>query len=325
MRVCLLGHLTQRPTEGSRKVFEILGSTLSEEMEVLCKDIADPHAFREVRDFSPDILHALVGPNSGLSYFMLKGWARLARGSRCVLSALQFTARVWPLFASILEPDAVVVQSARAESYFAGLGWRTIFIPNGVETSRFRPPSHKERMESRHKLGLPLDGEVLLHVGSVKHARNVHWLVRLAGPGRTLLILSRPEDPGEAGLLTSIRRPGVVVQTDYVHSIERHYWASNAYIFPATDPRSAIETPLSVLEAAACNLPILATPFGALPRLFKETEGVFFFSDEMELIRKSSALRFGEIKSSTRDVALKLDWHTIALALAGVYKEVLDT
>ncbi len=67
-----------------------------------------------------------------------------------------------------------------------------------------------------------------------------------------------------------LRRAGVLLITHYLPEIVELYQAADAYVFPVppnpADP-SAIDLPLSVLEAAACNLPILATRFGALPDL----------------------------------------------------------
>ena len=56
--------------------------------------------------------------------------------------------------------------------------------------------------------------------------------------------------------------------------IERVYQLCDAYLFPVMSSLDAMEMPLSVLEAAACDLPIIATRFGALPELLGGAEGV---------------------------------------------------
>ena len=43
---------------------------------------------------------------------------------------------------------------------------------------------------------------------------------------------------------------------------------SDYYVFPALDPISAIEFPLSVFEALACGIPVFHKPFGALEDIF---------------------------------------------------------
>jgi glycosyltransferase involved in cell wall biosynthesis len=50
------------------------------------------------------------------------------------------------------------------------------------------------------------------------------------------------------------------------------------------DPASAIDAPLSVLEAMACNLPIVTTPFGALPNMFKSGHGIYYGDTEERLL-----------------------------------------
>ena len=72
---------------------------------------------------------------------------------------------------------------------------------------------------------------------------------------------------------------------------EELYQLSDAYLFPVLDPSGAIEMPLSVLEAMACGVPVLTTPFGDLQQRFPSGSGVVFWRSTDELMRGLDLLR----------------------------------
>ena len=79
-------------------------------------------------------------------------------------------------------------------------------------------------------------------------------------------------------------------------NIEEVYALSDCYVFP-TPPMNkinSIEIPLSVLEAMACNLSVITTKFGALPKVFEEGDGLIFVDDGEDgerAIRKQAGKR----------------------------------
>jgi len=73
----------------------------------------------------------------------------------------------------------------------------------------------------------------------------------------------------------------------------------------------AIEIPLSVLEAMAVNLPVVATDFGGLPDLFTEGNGFFICSSEDEFVDKArQMLRLERV--GTRQMVMGLSWNHVA-------------
>ena len=56
------------------------------------------------------------------------------------------------------------------------------------------------------------------------------------------------------------------MKMSYIPEVEDIYRLSDLYLFLAESDTAAIEVPLSVLEAMACNLPVICTPFGGLLR-----------------------------------------------------------
>jgi glycosyltransferase involved in cell wall biosynthesis len=66
-----------------------------------------------------------------------------------------------------------------------------------------------------------------------------------------------------------------------------------------------------VLEAMACNLRVITTPFGGLPSMFQEGDGFIYFEDEgglpalIDEARKLPAI-------STRRIVEPYDWKMVA-------------
>ena len=77
---------------------------------------------------------------------------------------------------------------------------------------------------------------------------------------------------------------GVKVIDSFVPCIEELYRLSDVYVFPVIEQDGAIEMPLSVIEAMACNLPVLTTRFGCLSMHFSEDPGFRYFETKEELI-----------------------------------------
>jgi glycosyltransferase involved in cell wall biosynthesis len=103
----------------------------------------------------------------------------------------------------------------------------------------------------------------------------------------------------------------------YLSKVEEIYQAADVYVFPVQDDGSAIATPMSVLEAMACNLPVITTRFGALPRLFpNEGSGLVYINNEPELRSAvDDVLADGRPAVETRQLVLSFDWAAIADAM----------
>ena len=65
--------------------------------------------------------------------------------------------------------------------------------------------------------------------------------------------------------------------------------------------------PLSVLEALACNLPVVTTRFGELDNYFKEDSGYRYFSTVDELISIISEMDTAEVHNRSKTEVLSWD------------------
>ena len=240
-----------------------------------------------------DLLHGF-GPD-GVVYIpwtsltartIVRTWAlrRYAPGARIGLVTLQ--PRPVDLLSRVLSmrkgPDIVMSTGPSAQDQARRLGMPTARIATGVDHSRFRPASPEQRAELRRRANIDPDRFVVLHVGHLKESRNVGVLARIAGlTGVSCLLVASTSTVARQELAERLRQSGVTVMTHHQDRIEFAYRLADAYLFPVTSPLDAIEMPLSVLEAAACGLSIVSTPFGGLPDLLGDGARWVRTPDEM--------------------------------------------
>jgi len=265
--------------------------------------------------FGPDVVlyvpTASLTLASGLRARMLK---RHARGAAVALIATQGR-RHTPgvrLAARLIGPDLCVVQSRHTEAQARSLGWRTVLLPPGVDLVAFQPVPLEEKRRLRRAHDLPEEAMIVLHVGHLNRQRGVAGLKALAGLALPVLTASTTTAQ-DVVLAAELRAAGVHLITHYVSQVSELYQAADAYLFPVPpnpDAPSSIDWPLSVLEAAACDLPILATRFGALPEVWSDRAGVAFYDDEASL--RAGLVHLREHPAHTRPLAEPFSWENMA-------------
>ena len=265
--------------------------------------------------FSPDLVvyvpTASLTLASGLRAQMLK---RHASGAPVALVATQGRRHSVGvrLAGRLIKPDLCAVQSRHTEAQARALGWRTVRLPPGVDLNVFRPVSFVEKRHLRRVYDLPEEASVVLHVGHLNRARGVARLASLADLALPVLAASTTTAQ-DAALAGELGRAGVRLFTQYVPQVAELYQLADVYLFsvpPNPNEPSSIDWPLSVLEAAACDLPILATRFGALPEVWEGRSGVMFYDDEASL--RSGLMRLREHPAHTRPLAEPFSWQNAA-------------
>lgn len=126
-----------------------------------------------------------------------------------------------------------------------------VFVPNGVDTTQFRPPTEVERTRARARLALPTDRPVALFVGRYVETKGIRVMRALAErrPDVTWVFVGHgPHDPVGWGL-PQVRSDGQIAHA----SIELYYHAADVLVLPSTGEGF----PLVVQEAMASGLPVV--------------------------------------------------------------------
>jgi thymidylate kinase/glycosyltransferase involved in cell wall biosynthesis len=251
----------------------------------------DPRNLMALRALKPDVIQYV--PYSGLTMPALARLRALGlaapHAQRCitVLQAGQDDLRPpWTLLA-----DVALFASERLRRRSGAIARRAAVVYPPVDRTRFRP-APVDRMRVRSELGVAGAKPMVLHVGHLKASRNLEVLGRLAATGRwSVVMVASTSTEEDVAVRRDLVRRGVTIVRRYLPDIERVYRAADLYVFPVRDALGSIEVPLSVIEARSCGTPVVATRFGALPELFRE----------------SQRMRYSDDAAFTEAVALALD------------------
>jgi glycosyltransferase involved in cell wall biosynthesis len=161
---------------------------------------------------------------------------------------------------------------------------RIVVIPNGIDTTRFRPDAEK-RQETRARLGILDDAPLLLAVGRLEQEKGFHVAiqalrqVRSRWPGVRLLIV------GEGNYRRTLEQTATSLNSQPNAGTARGSTGNNndAVIFAGYVPNAQLPDllaaadlflmptlcteafPLTVVEAMAAGLPVVASNIGGIP------------------------------------------------------------
>jgi glycosyltransferase involved in cell wall biosynthesis len=142
------------------------------------------------------------------------------------------------------------------------------YIPYGVSTTLFAPATDAERSEMRARLGLEVEGPVVLFVGGISPRKGVHTLlaafrrVLRSHPDARLLLVGPASKYGTEylnGLKADLSRwklePQVRLETGFRENVDEYMRAADVFVLPSE--REGL--PISILEAMASGLAVIAS------------------------------------------------------------------
>ncbi|MCS7367305.1 MAG: glycosyltransferase family 4 protein [archaeon YNP-WB-062] len=328
MRICLLGEFKGPLDEGMRKTsFNIL-RILRKRHKVLPLDLREIYNYNfwsDIRNFDPEIIHYLHG-TSLKSFIILQTISKMCYNTKKILSIMQ-PLPSWSIkFISILgfKPDLVLTSSKNLYQSLETFGINAKFFPiGGVDLEKFTPRIGEEKIRLREKYGIKKDSFVILHVGPIKKERNVQILKELQKKENQVIIVGSTSTKKDDNILKDLKKANCIVWERYFNKIEEIYAMSDCYVFPTKSEKNAILLPLSVLEAMACNLPVITTKFGALPHVFQRGNGLFFVEKEHDFLEALSEIKKG-LNPKTREKVLPYSWENLVIRLEEVYYSVLE-
>lgn len=327
MNILLLAGTKGLADEGAVNVSREFCERLSINNNTLCISATSaPKMLGEIKQFKPDIIHSIHGPS-------VKTFA--------LLLLLRITCPKAKFFATLTLPTPglyrlglllrifrfinLITQAPESEKFFASKKFSTQCLSHGIDTEKFHPVEPSPIPEDLEKQLNP-NKKMLMHVGHLKPVRGMDVLAKLAkrNPGWQIVMIGSKRFTGDKKTVDMLTDADCIVYQDFIQNLPALYCRADAYIFPVTHPYGAIDTPLTVLEATACNRPVICAPYKALPRFFPKGDGVYYFNsiDEASIHLKDVADCKTSIK--TREKALKISWDNIISKLSAIYSDALS-
>jgi D-inositol-3-phosphate glycosyltransferase len=200
---------------------------------------------------------------------------------------------------------------------------RVCVVPPGVDLDVFAPRACGGRLAARRRLGLPLDGDVLLFVGRIQPLKAPDVLV-LGGPSGTGLEKPRALQD----LAASLGVADVVSFRPPTHRVELADWYRAADVVAV--PSHSESFGLVAVEAQACGTPVVAARVGGLPTAVTDgVTGVLVDGhDPKDWARVlvgllDEPLRRRRMGAAAAVAATRYGWDSTVDALLGVYGDAL--
>ncbi|MFX0135428.1 MAG: glycosyltransferase family 4 protein [Candidatus Hodarchaeota archaeon] len=326
MRICIIGDCTGNLDEGMKNTTFNLFHELSKKNEVQLlnpRNVFSKDFWKSLKHFNPTITHYIMGP-SILSFTIVKCIGVYCKNTKTIMSITHPQFLVSNKLISLLKPDLTLVHSTDREIMFRKLGFKTKFVPNGVDVNKFRPVSHEIKMKYRDRYGIEKDKFIILHVGNIRKGRNIKVFKKIQQENNQVIIIGSTSVKVEKDVYKDLINSGCLVWVKYFKNINEIYALSDCYVFPVVNRVRCIESPLSVMEAMACNLPVITTRFGMLPRLFNKKNGVTFVKNEHDIIDEVRKIKNSNIKINTREIVSLYSWGNICNNLEKVYVNLLE-
>jgi glycosyltransferase involved in cell wall biosynthesis len=235
-----------------------------------------------------------------------------------------------PFVPLVSRASAIIGDGWDAENFEKRTGRALVEIPGGVDLAVFK----RVQPSARSRFGLE-GAEVVLYVGRFAPLKNVALLVEAFGllarrrdRARLLLVGDGPLEPA---LRKQAETLGVRDRVTFAGSVPNRELApyySSADVFAL--PSKFDNSPNAVLEAMACEVPVVATNVGGVPRyvasedtgLLVETDAAEL-ADALERVLIDSALQ-GKLVSAGLDmVATRFSWRRSAERLVSLYEDLL--
>jgi len=327
-RVCLVGDMGGNIDEGMKKVTYNFYRELSKNNEVIVvKPLELVRHKAKINRFNPDIIHYITGP-SIFTFGLLKIGAFGLKNVKTVIS-ISHPQKLFPKpLISLLKPDMAIVQSDDMDVFFSDLGINTIKICNGVDLKSFSPVNRQQKLYLRSKYGIMDDKFVILHVGNIRDGRNLYPLKELAKNSEfQVVVVASTTIKKDTRLHNDLVASNILVIDDYIENIAEIYNLSDMYVFTVRKRPFAIEVPLSVMEALACNIPVITFPFAGLSSFFREGDGLHFANSDEEIIQKViyayKLLKHNQVYLNPRNSVSEYSWSTIITQMQLTYESVL--
>jgi len=225
-----------------------------------------------IRDLRPDLVLTYGwGGTDGVLAARLGGLRRLIHAEDGFLPDEADRQRLSRLLArrALLRIPARVVCPSRTLVRIATRTWwlptpKVRYIPNGVDSGRFRPASPAEVAEARKRIGCAGSDVVVGTVGRLGAEKNHERLVRAlahVSTGRSIRLLIVGDGPSRQRLGRLAGELGLGDRVTFVGQVDDPldcYWAMDLFALSSDTE----QMPIAALEAMGVGLPVVSTDVG---------------------------------------------------------------
>ncbi len=234
------------------------------------------------------------------------------RAIRVVLTMKRNFSKLSMLLLSSKKISYIVFSHNAADHYKKIFSNKQIqYLKCGVDIERFAPITTVTKHELRKKYNIPTDKKVILHVGHLNYGRNIDKLVNISSEYFVLLVTStltkNEQDFELKQKLLSCENIKLI--DDYIQNIEEIYQLSDIYFFPVVEDGHCIDIPLSCMEAAACNLPVITTDFGEMKEFVGKDDFYFINTFDSENLNRLIDDILLQKEFNSRNSVLCYDWN----------------
>jgi glycosyltransferase involved in cell wall biosynthesis len=323
MKILFLGIITGNEDEGAKNVSINLSNNLKNTDDLLVFHQRDTFKIKnlfKIKLFDPDIILSIHGPSNKTILLLL--FLKIYLKTKVSFIATQPQKSILIKFLiSILNPEIIFVQSNKFYNYYNTVTENLYKICNGVNISKFYPQSKEIRKKFRNNYKIKENEKLLLHIGPINKNRNLELLIEVQlKTDWQVIVIGSTTAPYYENISNLLKKSGVLVYTEYFKNISEVYNASDAYIFPTIDELGSIEIPLTVLEAVACNCPVVSTPFRGLKDFLPESDLLKYFNSIDELFLILSKIE----KPINFELNKALSWKNITLELRNRMNEIVN-
>jgi glycosyltransferase involved in cell wall biosynthesis len=290
----------------------------------------------------PDLIHAHFSYPDGFGMIGLaKKWkiplviSALGTIERKVAYEGSHTSRL--IIETMNFADRVLSVSEDLKLHIVNLGInenKVIVVPNGVDTEKFKPLGKEN---ARNLLNLPVDKNIVLFVGALRGIKGVDYLIEAAKNfvnTNTELYMVGRDDGLKKNLLKMAYELKITDLVKFIGPVNHEdipLWISASDILVL--PSLSEGRPNVVLEALACEVPVVATDVGGIPELMINGETGYLVpaKNSLELSKKVNKLLEDESlrkkmgKLGRKSIIQRgLTWEAHAKKTVDIYSELLQ-
>lgn len=324
--IILSDALTEKNDEGCLKVASSLVKRIRKEKEDTTvisyeRRFNDSDEFLDLNKlFLNRKLFSFISKNEGDILYIPFSSNTLASVIRSIILSVFSRRKVYTLFALChpmnklsklflkMSKTTVIALSKKSYDFYKNIvGDKVVYLKTGVDTNRFCEVQSEKKIELRKKYGFNENEKIILHIGHINKGRNVKVLNDISKDKKVILVVSSAFHQDEEIRSQLEKNENILIIDEYISSVEEIYQLADVYLFPVQSDESCIDVPLSVLEAASCGIPVVATKYGEL----KELQGQkgFYFLDSVEPDKLNIAIEKAIKENvSPRKSILQYDW-----------------